>query len=118
MSDYDDLVKAYNFGNYMAVIQNQIKLAKHKMKKQLRYAMNGGIFDITPEFIIHMKSYADQGIYRSVFIDINENPILIEDLEEFFQTVIEIERTVLNEYYEEITAIRKKRSLMEFLDEA
>lgn len=117
MSDYDDLLKAYNFGNYARTIHNQINLAKLKMRKQLKYAVNGGIFEITPEFIIHVKSYSDQGIYRAVFLDINDNPILIEDIELFFQTIIEQERQVLNQFYEDITEIKAKRSLMNFLDE-
>lgn len=117
MSEVENLEKAYNYSNYSRTINNQINLLKLKVKKQLRFSINGGMFEITPEFLIHVKSYAEQGIYRAVFLDINDIPIKIEDLEEFYQEILTKERNVLNEYYEEFEKIRMVRKLTDLLDD-
>lgn len=117
MSEVENLEKAYNFSNYSRTIKNQIDLLKLKVKKQLRFSINGGMFEITPEFLIHVKSYAEQGIYQAVFLDINDIPIKIEDLEEFYQEILTKERNVLNEYYEEFEKIRMVRKLTDLIDD-
>jgi len=112
-----DLIKAYNFGNYSRTIQNQIDLLKLKMKKQLQMSRFGGSFELTPEFIIYIKAYADQGIYRAVLLDKFDNPVQVDDMENFFQDVLTIRRNVLNDFYEQFEKIRKTRNLTDMLDD-
>mgnify|MGYP003646433357 CR=1 FL=1 len=106
----NDLIKAYNFGNYSRTIQNQINLLKIQMKKRL-------LFELTPEFIIYIKAYADQGIYRAVLLDKFDNPVQVDNMEDFYEDVLTIRRNVLNDFYEEFEKIRKTRNLMDMLDD-
>lgn len=112
-----DLLKAYNFGNYSRTIQNQINLLKLQMKKKLQFSIHGGSFELTPEFIVYIKSYADQGVYRAVFLDKFDNPVQVNDVEEFYDTVLNIRRNVLNDFYEDFEKIRKTRNLTDMLDD-
>ena len=116
MSTIDDLKKAYNFSNYSRTIKNQIELLKLEKTKRLRFAHAGGLFELTPQFIMYVKAYADQGIYQGVFEDINDTPIKIEDIETIFQDMLETERTVLNWYFTEYEKIRKMRNLTDMID--
>lgn len=113
----NDLIKAYNFGNYSRTIKNQIDLLKLKMKSQLQFSKHGGSFEVTPEFLIYVKAYADQGIYRAVLLDKYENPVLVENVEEFYDDIMSIRRKVLNEFYEEFEKIRMVRNLTDMLDD-
>ena len=118
MSKYDkDLIKAYNFGNYSRTIKNQIDLIKLKMKKKLQFSIHGGSFELTSDFIVYVKSYADQGVYRAIFLDQFENPVQVDNVEEFYDKVHSIRRNVLNEFYEEFEKLRKTRNLTDMLDE-
>ena len=111
-----NLIKAYNFGNYSRTISNQIELLKLKMKKQLQYSNYGGSFEITPEFLIYVKAYVDQGIYRAVILDKFENPINITAIEDFYDDIMSQRRKVLNEFYEEFEKIRLMRNLTDMID--
>lgn len=111
-----DLIKAYNFGNYSRTIQNQINLLKLKMKKELQFSMHGGSFEVTPEFLVYVKAYSDQGIYRAVLLDKFDNPVMIEDIDEFYDSVMSLRRKTLNEFYAEFEKIRKTRNLTDMID--
>ena len=117
MSEQENLLKAYNYGNYARTIRNQINLLRIELDKKLQYSENGGIFKITPEFIAYVKAYLDQGSYRAIFLDSHKNPILIKNVESFFREIMKKEKEVLNEYYQNVNEIRKIRNLKEMHNE-
>lgn len=112
------LENAYNFSNYKLTLASEIKTLKLKLKDQLIHSDKGGTFHISMELITNMVSLETIGKTSNVILlDINENPILIEDIKIFRETISEKYFSALNEYYTNITEMRKKRSVKAIVGE-
>jgi hypothetical protein len=59
----------------------------------------------------------DQGRIEGIpLIDSNENPILIDNLEDFRDEILDRYYTTTLEYYEQYQALKKSRSVEKLLD--
>lgn len=103
--------------NSLSIIQNQIDLLKLKTKNCLQLSINGGIFDISPQLISHVQLYLNGGAENAIFLDKNDNPIKIEDLEYFLEKMLEREYEVLNEYYIEFEKLKQLKSPNDWLND-
>lgn len=103
------LEKAYNFSNYRLTLESKIKTLKLKLKEQLLYSINGGVFEINLELINYLNLLEQQ--QNVILLDQKENPILFKEIEEFRQTVQQKYHAALNEYYTGMTELRKLRSV-------
>jgi hypothetical protein len=57
--------------------------------QKLVYYVNGGTFKISPELISFTKSLIDLGYVEDVpFVDANNFPVLINNVQEFFDTIL------------------------------
>lgn len=108
----------------LVIIQNQIELLKLKTKNCLQISINGGLFNITSELICCVQIYFDRlgsdlspdTPVSAIFLDKNDNPILIDDLADFLNKMLEREAEVLNEYYVEYEKLKKLKSPVEWLE--
>lgn len=75
------------------------RLLKEKYQSQLVYAKFGGLFKITPEFILLCKTLAEEGYSEIVLPDINDNPIMIYDLFGFYKEILGRYIETLNDYH-------------------
>lgn len=74
--------------------------------------MNGGTFKITPELINFTKTVLDLGHDTDVaFVDANNFPILVNDVQEFFDNILLIYMTSINEYAAKFAEIKSKRKV-------
>jgi hypothetical protein len=104
--------KAFAVANYMATLSNQRRIILEEFKQNLVYYENGGTFNITPELINFTKTVLDLGHTTDVaFIDVNNFPIVIVNVQEFFDTIVGIYFEVLNKYSAEFTEIKSKRKI-------
>lgn len=90
----------------------QLKTFKEKTKSNLTYSVDGGIFYIDRNLL----TFVDMLISKNrtdgiVLLDINENPILIDDLNEFYNEILDRYFTVVNEYYQFYQNLKKSRSI-------
>lgn len=106
------LEKAFDVANYMATLSNQKRLIKEELDQKLVYYTNGGSFKITPTLINFTKTAIDLGHTVDVaFLDSNNLPVLIEDVQNFFDKIVEIYFQSINEYAINIAEIKSKRKL-------
>lgn len=106
------LKKALDFANYRQTFTVQRKTLKEKIDAQLTYGFNGGLFKIDQTLInfVHTLKQFNR-TENVVLLDSNENPILIENLEEFEEEIFDRYFTATNEYYEEYKKLKSSRSV-------
>lgn len=113
----DKLKSALDFAQFRQAFAIQHKTLKEKNQAKLTYGYNSGIFKIDRELICFIQMLIDKGRSSSVILlDINDNPIIIEDLAAFQVEVLDRYFTATNEYFEEYQKIKKSRSVEKLVD--
>ena len=84
------LQKALDFSNYRQTLSIQRKTLKEKINAKLTYGCNGGLFKIDRSLITFVQMLIDQGRVENIpLIDVNENPILIPNLNDFRDEILD-----------------------------
>jgi len=107
----EQLEKALEFSNYRQTLTIRRKTLKEKIEGQLTYGYNGGIFKINRGLLTFVEILNSKGRKTAILLDVNDNPILIEDLEGFKDEIFDRYFTSTNEYYEEYQSLKKSRSV-------
>jgi hypothetical protein len=111
------LEKALSFSNYQKTITINKKSLKEKIDSKLTYGFNGGIFKIDRTLISFVQMLIDHGRTENIIlIDANENPILIEDLISFKDTILDRYFTSTLEYYKEYERMKRSRSVEKLIE--
>jgi hypothetical protein len=111
------LQKALDFSNYRQTLSIQRKTLKEKINAKLTYGCNGGLFKIDRSLITFVQMLIDQGRTENVpIIDVNENPILIVNLNDFRDEILDRYFSATYEYLEEYQKIKSSRSVEKLLD--
>jgi hypothetical protein len=108
----DKIEKAFAAANYMATLSNQRRLILEEYRQQLVFYTNGATFHITPELINFTKTVLDLGYTEdAAFVDANQLPVIIADVQKFFDTITDIYFEELNNYAAKYTALKSKRKV-------
>jgi hypothetical protein len=111
------LKQALDFANYRQTLSIQKRTLKEKIEAKLTYGYNGGIFKIDRILIVFVQMLIDQGRTHGVpLLDINDNPIMVEDLEIFKDEIVDRYFTSTLEDYEQFENLKKSRSVEKLLD--
>jgi|14BtaG_2_1085337.scaffolds.fasta_scaffold64219_2 hypothetical protein len=111
------LTKALEFANYRLTLNNQLVSLRSKLQTKLIYSINGGTFTITRELITFVDSLIRQkNTTDIVLIDNFQNPIMIEDLEDFLENITSKYFEVTNDYHTEYVKLRQARKVHKLLD--
>jgi hypothetical protein len=111
------LQKALDFSNYQQTVNLQRKNLKEQVSSKLIYAHNGGIFKIDRELLVFVQTLINlERTSGIVLLDINETPILIEDLVYFKNEIFDRYFSSTLDYYEKYQEIKKKRSVEKLID--
>jgi hypothetical protein len=105
------LEKALEFSNYMVTLNNQKRALKEKFYNECVFYDNGGTFTITKEMITFVKVLVDKGNKDAVLIDDNDLPIMIDNLEKFYEELVTSYFEASNAYYTEYQKLKTKRSV-------
>jgi hypothetical protein len=105
----DKLAKALEASNYRLTLNIQRENSKLKLKTHLTYSINGGIFKISQDFISFIFALS-QGRQHAVVLDINDNPIKIDDLSDFYEEILSIYQEGMNEYLAEFEKFKSLRT--------
>ena len=90
------LKEALDFANYQQTFSIQKKVLKERISAKLTYGFNGGLFRIDRTLLTFVDMLcAKDRISGVVLLDANENPVLVDDLEEFREEIF-------RRYFEEI----------------
>lgn len=113
----DRFKKALEFANYRQTLAVQRKILKEKIDAQLTYGHNGGIFKIDQSLLTFVNTLCQFGRTEGVvLLDVNNNPILIEDLESFKEIIFDKYFSASYQYYEEYDRLKKSRSVEKLID--
>jgi len=113
----DQFKKALEFANYQQTFSIQRKTLKEKIEAKLTYGFNNGLFHIDQNLLTFVDLLCTKGRTTGVVIlDVNENPVLIDDLEKFKDEIFSRYFETTNEYFEEYQVLKKSRSVEKLLD--
>ncbi len=102
----NNLEQALSFANYQYTLTKERKLLAQKFQENIVLAHNGGLFKVTPEFVAGLKAVRSEWA-----LDINNNPVKIEDLDAFILEAQLVWEKAITEYGNEFTALRSKRNV-------
>jgi hypothetical protein len=113
----DQLKKALEFSNYRHTFAIQRKTLKEKIQARLTYGHNGGIFKIDQTLLNFVENLVNQDRTNGIpLLDANDNPIMIEDMNQFRDEIYDRYFTATLEYYEQYEDLKKSRSVEKILD--
>lgn len=105
----EKLSKALEFSNYRLTLNNQKKNLKMRMQTMMTIGYNGAMFTANLELINFIKQLLDLRVAQYIFLDDNENPVLVKDLLDFHSKLLTQHTEALNEYYIECEKLKKMR---------
>lgn len=111
------LEKAFEVGNYMSTLSNQRRIVLEEFNQKVVYYINGATFKIDPQLITFTKTALDMGNTHDVaFLDSNNFPVIIADVQEFFDNITAIYFGSLNEYAMKYADIKSKRKIKDIVE--
>lgn len=111
------LKEAIDFSNYQSTINLQKKILKEKLKANLTFGYSSGIFYIDRSLITFVQLLITQERTQGVILlDMNENPILIDDLEKFQSEILDRYFSSTTECYNEYEKIKKNRTIEKLVE--
>ena len=75
------LQTALEFSNYMTTLNNQKRIIREKFLEDCVHYLNGGKFTVNRDLITFCNTLLSKGQESAIFIDDNDTPINVEDLE-------------------------------------
>jgi hypothetical protein len=106
------LKKALDISNYMVTLNNQKKLLKEKYYEDLLYFDSGSQFIVTQQLITFVKMLIESGNTADVvLVDDNDIPVRIDNLETFYQNILDVYFSASNSYITEYEILKKSRSV-------
>lgn len=110
------LQKALDYSNYMVTYNNQRRMFKEQFTENIHYFVNGSHFVISIELINYVSFLLNRGLEKTVLLDHNDNPVEIENLEEFLENIVDKYFLALNTYMTNINSLKNKRSVEKLVE--
>ena len=105
------LEKALDFSNYMLTLNNQKRLLAQKYQEELIHFYDGSQFTVTRELITFVSAMVSVNQDEVVITDDNNIPCMVENLEDFYNEVINKYTTASNDYYSSYLKLKTSRSV-------
>lgn len=110
------LEKALDFSNYMLTLNNQKRLLAEKYQEDLIYFYNGSQFTITRELITFISTMISADQDEVVITDDNSIPCLVEDINTFYEEIINKYMSASNEYHTAYLKLKSSRRVEKLVD--
>jgi len=111
------LVKALDFSNFRMILSNRKENLKRLFNNKLLFHYNSGIFKATPEFLAFLVTVIMREKQDGfIFIDQNDTPILVEDLDDFYNVAFNKYKTALKQYYDSHQKLSEAKEIRKVLD--
>ena len=112
----EKIEKAFAVANYMSTLSNQRRIILEEYNQKLIYYINGATFKVTPELVNFTKTIIDLGHVSDVaFVDANNFPVVINNVQEFFDDIVEVYFSAINEYSAKFAEIKSKRKIADIV---
>jgi hypothetical protein len=104
--------QAFEVANYMATLSNQRRIILEEFNQKTIYYNNGGTFNVDCSLINFTKLVIDLGHTEDVpFVDANNFPVVISDVQQFLDNITSIYFEAINEYSAKFIEIKNKRKI-------
>ena len=108
--------KAFEVANLMATLSNQRRIILEEFEQKLILYKNGGTFKVNPDLINFVKITLDLGHTENVpFIDSNNLPVVVDNVQDFFDSLVSVYYESLNEYSIKFSEIKSKRRVKDIV---
>ena len=107
----EEFESAINQINYRAIFENQKEKLKEILQGQMIYSSNGGQFILNALLFAEINLYLTEGKARNLILDMNLNPVRIEDLQDFYNGARSQYTEAINKYASELAKIKKSRQI-------
>ena len=108
----ESLEKAFQTANFMASLTGQRKLALEEFNQGLIFYQSGASFTIRRDLITFVKLVLDSGYTEDVvFIDDNQMPVQIKDVQEFYNNILDQYFQASNQYFSKYSSLKKQRKV-------
>lgn len=105
------LEKALDFSNYMLTLNNQKRLLAEKYQEELIHFYNGSQFTLTRELITFVSAMITVDQDEVVITDDNNIPCMVENLNNFYDEIINKYTSASNSYYTAYNELKKNRTV-------
>lgn len=99
--------------NYRSTLRQQTKILEQKFKDQCIIAQDGGLFLTNPELLATLKHINETNQW---VLDINQRPIMINNIDSFYKQAYNVYYTALSEYGILLAQLNSQRSVETILD--
>jgi len=111
------LAQAIEFAEYRHLLSIKHQALKEKLESNLIFGYSSGLFNINIDLINYIDFLIRSERHNNiVLLDSNKNPIMIENLKDFQETILDRYHSSLHEYYLEYESLKKQRSNKQLLD--
>lgn len=111
------LENALDFANFRTILSTRQKNLKRLFDNKLLFHYNSGIFKATPEFLAFLVTVIMRERQDGfVFIDQNDTPIHITDLDDFYNEAFNKYKTALVQYHESHQKLTEAREIRKAVD--
>jgi hypothetical protein len=107
----EKLKNALELSDVMITMNNSKRILKEQYKDRLQYYYNGGRFLVNQELITFVKTLVDLFQDSAVLIDLDGEPIRVDDLALFLNNILMIYTEASNFYLNEFQKITKQRTI-------
>lgn len=108
----DPILKdAIKQANYRSIYINHKEKLLEILDGELLYPHNGGLFKLTISLLTELKFFLDEGKNEATILDINQEPILITELQTFFEETRQHRYEVINNYKIGLGKLNRSRSI-------
>jgi hypothetical protein len=104
------LAAALEASNYRVTLQLQKNASKLKLKSDLTFSINGGIFTADRDLISFVSALLNLNKQEAVLLDNNDNPIKIDNLKNFLEELVELYNAGMDEHLKEYNRLKSART--------
>lgn len=99
--------------NYRNIVVNQIRVLEQKFQDQCILAQDSGLFLVTTEFLTSLKNIKEESQW---VLDMNNNPILIQNIANFYNRAYNVYYTALADFGTSYNQLKSQRSVESILE--
>ena len=110
------LEQALDYSNFRMILSTRQKNLKVLIDNKLLMSYKNSLFRVDKGLISFVSTLICGGANEFVFVDTNDIPILIKDLQEFGKKAYERYKSVLNQYYESYQKLSEAREIRKVIN--
>ncbi len=110
------LEQALAESNRRAIFENQREKLKETLQADFLYAFDGGYFKLGPELFLEIKINIAERKKSFPLLDINLNPVDIENPEEFYETTRSLYIEAINRYRINLSKLKRSKNTQNLVE--